>query len=187
MDKKDKKSLGEMLREARQRKNLSQRDVAKVVGVSHTAIGDLEKDKVQKVDLMLLGDLVVLLEIPVTEAIKAAGYDKVFETTETRKSLSVDEWNKYLDETDNADPLLDTDGTFNFDKYKRFLAKESIDIIDKVIKLMKKEKFDEKNVLEMINSLLEVKQKQKEISVRHTYSDAEIARLSKRADDKDEK
>ena len=46
---------------------------------------------------------------------------------------------------------------------------------------MKQEKFDEQNVLKMINSLLEVKSKQKEITVRHTYSDAELARLSERA------
>ena len=46
---------------------------------------------------------------------------------------------------------------------------------------MKQEKFDEQNVLKMIDSLLEVKQKQKEIAVCHTYSDVELARLNERA------
>ena len=181
MDNKSKKTLGQMIREARDKRDLSQRELAKLVGCSHTAIGNLEKDDVQKVDMSVLGNIIVLLEMPVAETISAAGYNNVLIMANENKSLGVDEWNEYLDKTDTSDPLLDTDGSFNYDKYKRFLAKESIDIIDKVIKLMKQQKFDEQNVLKMINSLLEVKQKQKEITVRHTYSDAELARLSERA------
>ena len=187
MDNKNKKTLGQMIREARDKRDLSQRELAKLVGCSHTAIGNLEKDDVQKVDMSVLGNIIVLLEMPVAETIKAAGYNNVLIMANENKSLGVDEWNEYLDKTDTSDPLLDTDGTFNYDKYKRFLAKESIDIIDKVIKLMKQEKFDEQNVLKMINSLLEVKGKQKEITVRHTYSDAELARLNERASKKENK
>ncbi len=187
MDNKNKKTLGQMIRDARNKRDLSQRELAKLVGCSHTAIGNLEKDDVQKVDMSVLGNIIVLLEMPVAETISAAGYNNVLIMANENKSLGVDEWNEYLDKTDTSDSLLDTDGTFNYDKYKRFLAKESIDIIDKVIKLMKQEKFDEQNVLKMINSLLEVKGKQKEITVRHTYSDAELARLNERASKKENK
>ena len=77
MDNKIEYDLKLILLAAREKKGLSQRKLAKKVGMHHSSLNDLENGKIKKVDVELLRKIAEELDLSLELLLKAAGYSQV--------------------------------------------------------------------------------------------------------------
>lgn len=77
MDKNIEYDLKLILLAAREKKGLSQRKLAKKVGIHHSSLNDLENGKVKKVDVEILRKIAEELDLSLELLLKAAGYSQV--------------------------------------------------------------------------------------------------------------
>lgn len=77
MDKNIEYDLKLILLAAREKKGLSQRKLAKKVGIHHSSLNDLENGKIKKVDVEILRKIAEELDLSLELLLKAAGYSQV--------------------------------------------------------------------------------------------------------------
>lgn len=84
----NKPDLKQILEPAREKKGLSQRKLAKKIGIHHSSLNDLENGRIQKVDIDVLRKIAEELDLSLEMLLEAAGYNEV--------ALMLEEWgNKY--------------------------------------------------------------------------------------------
>ncbi len=69
-------SLGALVKEARQKKNISARELAKLVNISHTEINNIEKGTRVKPSLLILKGFEKYLDLNFKEIAQMVGYSK---------------------------------------------------------------------------------------------------------------
>lgn len=62
---------------AREKKGLSQRKLARKIGIHHSSLNDLENGKIKKIDIEVLRKLAEELDLSLELLMKAAGYSQV--------------------------------------------------------------------------------------------------------------
>lgn len=77
MDKNIEYDLKLILLAAREKKGLSQRKLAKKVGIHHSSLNDLENGKIKKIDVEILRKIAEELDLSLELLLKAAGYSQV--------------------------------------------------------------------------------------------------------------
>ena len=174
MDKKG-KTLGEKIKDARNEKGMSQRDLAKIVGVSHTAIGDLEKDKVKNVDLNMMADIISALDMPVFETLSMTNYgDVIFYINENTQIKNREKWDEKL----QKEYYHHEKDKNNFDDVKRKLAKDGRSEVMKALNILQQRKLDEKNILNVIKLLYNIKSRFEAISKKGDISFEDFKKLT---------
>ena len=77
MEEKEQFDLKLILLAAREKKGISQRKLARKIGVHHSTINDIENGKIKKVDVEILRKVAEELDISLELLLKAAGYNQV--------------------------------------------------------------------------------------------------------------
>lgn len=70
-------ALKNLIVAGRELKNVSQRELARRIGISNTTINDLERGNIQKPGVEILINISEELEISINMLLKAAGYGKL--------------------------------------------------------------------------------------------------------------
>ena len=68
-------TLKTLIEGGRESKNISQRELARRIGLSNTSLNDLEKGKVKKPDVEMLRRIAEELDLSLQQLLNAAGYD----------------------------------------------------------------------------------------------------------------
>jgi transcriptional regulator with XRE-family HTH domain len=68
------KSLGSVLKQARERQNLSLRDVEKRTGIRNAHLSQIENETITKPEMAMLWDLAALYGLDYTQLLRLAGY-----------------------------------------------------------------------------------------------------------------
>lgn len=71
------KQLTNLIKTGREKKKISQRELARRIGLSNTSLNDLEKGKIQKPDIEILGKIAEELDLSLREILIVAGYEKL--------------------------------------------------------------------------------------------------------------
>ena len=66
-----------LIEEARVKKGISQRELAKETGISRSTLNDLINGKIKKVDIDDLRKIAEVLDMSLQELLKVAGYDEM--------------------------------------------------------------------------------------------------------------
>ena len=66
-----------ILSAAREKKGLSQRKLARIIGIHHSSLNDLENGKIKKIDIEILRKLAEELDLSLVLLMKASGYSEV--------------------------------------------------------------------------------------------------------------
>ena len=69
--------LKQILSAAREKKGLSQRKLARKIGIHHSSLNDLENGKIKKIDIEILRKLAEELDLSLVLLMKASGYSEV--------------------------------------------------------------------------------------------------------------
>ena len=69
--------LKNLIESARETKGISQRELAKLTGISRSTLNDLINGKIKKVDIDDLRKIVETLDMPLQKLLKASGYDEI--------------------------------------------------------------------------------------------------------------
>lgn len=69
--------LKNLIELARETKNISQRELAKLTDISRSTLNDLINGKIKKVDIDDLRKIAEVLDISLQKLLKVAGYDKI--------------------------------------------------------------------------------------------------------------
>lgn len=77
MDKNLEYDLKLILLAGREKKGLSQRKLAKKIGIHHSSLNDLENGKIKKIDVEVLRKIAEELDLSLELLMKAAGYNQV--------------------------------------------------------------------------------------------------------------
>lgn len=87
-----KETLGTVIKKGREKKNISQRDLAKAIGVDNSYIAKIERDISKKPAIEILFKLARLLEINLVYLLEKAGYSKleILEMVNIGVSISFD-------------------------------------------------------------------------------------------------
>jgi transcriptional regulator with XRE-family HTH domain len=83
------RSLAGTLREARQRRGLSLRDVERRTGIRNAHLSQLETGTIAKPEMALLWELAVLYELGFDVLVRLAGYGEVGVFAERRQRMTV--------------------------------------------------------------------------------------------------
>lgn len=90
MDNRDKYDLKLILLAAREKKGLSQRKLAKKIGIHHSSLNDLENGKIKKIDVEVLRKLAEELDLSLELLMTAAGYNQVAYMFKQKNGNSLD-------------------------------------------------------------------------------------------------
>lgn len=85
-----KKELADVIREARENKGISQRELARQIGVDNSSIAKIEKGHINKPTELVLKKVAKCLDIDIIELLKLADYDEndiQFITSQTEKNI----------------------------------------------------------------------------------------------------
>lgn len=85
-----KKELADVIREARENKGISQRELARQIGVDNSSIAKIEKGHINKPTELVLKKIAKCLDIDIVELLKLADYDDndiEFITSQTEKNI----------------------------------------------------------------------------------------------------
>lgn len=85
-----KKELANVIREARENKGISQRELARQIGVDNSSIAKIEKGHINKPTELVLKKIAKCLDINILELLKLADYDDndiQFITSQTEKNI----------------------------------------------------------------------------------------------------
>lgn len=77
MNKEQEYDLKHILLAGREKKGYSQRKLAKIIGIHHSSLNDLENGKIKKIDVEVLRKIAEELDLSLELLMKAAGYDQV--------------------------------------------------------------------------------------------------------------
>jgi len=178
MDKKN-KTLGEKIKEARNAKGMSQRTLAKLVGISHTAVGDLEKDKVRNVDIKMLGRIIEVLDMSPIETMRLANFmDYVFYFNENYHYPTLDAQEEERLKKNTKKRIPTDKEIIELDDYKRELAKEGLSDTMKILNILQKRNLDEASIINAIKMLYNIKSRFKVISKKGILTEEDMIRIS---------
>ena len=88
MENNEKLDLRAMLVAGREKKGLSQRKLAKKIGVHHSTLNDMENGRIKKIDVGVLGKIADELDLNLEMLLKASGYSQVAYMFEQKSSLN---------------------------------------------------------------------------------------------------
>lgn len=71
------KNLKNLIVSARSKKRISQRELARRIGVNHVSVNDLEEGRIQKPSIEILTNISKELDISISKLLKAAGYERL--------------------------------------------------------------------------------------------------------------
>lgn len=134
--------LRNLIESARVAKGISQRELAKLTGISRSTLNDLINGKIKKVDIDDLRKIAEALDMSLQELVKVAGYDEISMYFRINKAQD-----KYLDKsTKDLKRLLDEYkeseiDLLKFDAKKRDRAGDAGSLVVKVadyLKMMKR-------------------------------------------------
>lgn len=137
------KSLSEIIKESRNKLGISQRELAKRIGVDNSYIAKIESGITKKPSIAVLMDLANELKLNVFQLCDSAEYSRKELNKIIRFSSDAYDTLKSLDiiESDNIEEYLSFDEEFDF---------EYIDIV-KVLKGYKNGKINEKEAVQLID------------------------------------
>ena len=122
-------TLKTLIEGGRESKNISQRELARRIGLSNTSLNDLENGKVKKPDVEMLRRIAEELALSLQQLLNAAGYDHfsfMFSNDEFTTKSSRDLKNLIKEFRRFKFDILDWDNT------KRNIASKSIVTLDRV-------------------------------------------------------
>lgn len=122
-------TLKTLIEGGRESKNISQRELARRIGLSNTSLNDLENGKVKKPDVEMLRRIAEELDLSLQQLLNAAGYDHfsfMFSNDEFTTKSSRDLKNLIKEFRRFKFDILDWDNT------KRNIASKSIVTLDRV-------------------------------------------------------
>lgn len=154
-----------IIEEAREKKKISQRQLAKLTGYSHSTLNDIINGKIKKVDIDTLRKIADALDISLVNMLKASGYEDFalfLKSSDKYANKSNKDLKDLLDAYEKSEINL-----LDFDSNKRKITsktrKELFDIIDK----LKKDKLGKK---EEIDKLQQIFDNLKDVEEKYDYS-----------------
>ena len=69
--------LNNLIVSARSKKRISQRELARRIGINHVSVNDLEEGRIQKPSIEILTNISKELDISISKLLKAAGYERL--------------------------------------------------------------------------------------------------------------
>lgn len=88
MNEKQELDLKQILSGAREKKGYSQRKLAKIIGIHHSSLNDLENGRIKKIDVEVLRKIAEELDLSLELLLKASGYNQVAFMIEQGDSLN---------------------------------------------------------------------------------------------------
>lgn len=88
MDNNNEYNLKIILSTAREKKGYSQRKLAKIIGIHHSSLNDLENGRIKKIDVEVLRKIAEELDLSLDLLLKASGYNQVAFMFEQNSSLN---------------------------------------------------------------------------------------------------
>lgn len=127
-----------LIESARVAKGISQRELAKLTGISRSTLNDLINGKIKKVDIDDLRKIAETLDMSLQKLLKAAGYDEMslYFHANKNKDKYIDKSSKDLKELLEQYKESETD-LLQFDAKKRDKAREAGFIIFEVVEHLK--------------------------------------------------
>ena len=149
--------LKNLIESAREQRGISQRELAKISGISRSTLNDLINGKIKKINLDDLIKISETLNISLESLLEACGFDKAIKTLTTDKyaGMNTKALKKLLDEYQQSEiNLLDWDAKKRkqcFEVEKRlFDIKNRMDMSERVNK-----NYTKKEILEDIKMVIE--------------------------------
>lgn len=130
--------LKNLIESARESKGISQRELAKLTGISRSTLNDLINGKIKKVDIDDLRKIAEVLDMSLQKLLKVAGYDEMSLYFQAHKSKDkyIDKSSKDLKELIEQYKNSETE-LLQFDSKKRDKAREAGFIIFEVAEHLK--------------------------------------------------
>lgn len=69
--------LKNLIVSARNKKRISQRELARRIGINHVSVNDLEEGRIQKPSIEILTNISKELDISISKLLRAAGYERL--------------------------------------------------------------------------------------------------------------
>ena len=163
------KTLASVVKEAREKLGISQRELSRRTGIDNNTVAKIEKGERKKPNVLSLRKLSTVLRIDIAKLMKLAEYNE-----EEIEAVSSNNYNSFAIHTDNA-PVLMIDDIIKIEKEQlqiRIIIKDLLDDCD-VKKLKIGDDLQEKNVKKLVE-----KYKKKINNEIENYSKS-IAKLSK--------
>lgn len=165
--------LKNLIETAREIKGISQRELAKITGISRSTLNDLINGKIKKVDIDDLRKIAETLDMSLQELLKVAGYDEMslYFHAHKNKDKYVDKSSKDLKELIEQYKSSETD-LLQFDSKKRDKAREvgfKIFDVTEHLKLLKDGK-SEYTLEQAIEELINVQELLNPIMDKYDYS-----------------
>ena len=165
--------LKNLIESARVEKGISQRELAKLTGISRSTLNDLINGKIKKVDIDDLRKIAETLDMSLQKLLKVAGYDEMslYFHTHKNKDKYADKSSKDLKDLIEQYKESETD-LLQFDFNKREKAREAGFIIFKVaehLKLLKDGK-SEYTLEQAVEELNKAQDLLNPIMDKHDYS-----------------
>ena len=88
MNNNENNDLKKMLTVARETKGLSQRKLAKIIGIHHSSLNDLENGRIKKIDVDVLRRIAEELDLNLESVLAAAGYNQVVNSFKSKPAKS---------------------------------------------------------------------------------------------------
>lgn len=171
--------LRNLIESARVAKGISQRELAKLTGISRSTLNDLINGKIKKVDIDDLRKIAEALDMSLQELVKVAGYDEISMYFRINKAQD-----KYLDKsTKDLKRLLDEYkeseiDLLKFDAKKRNRAGDAGSLVVKVTDYLKMMKTRD-DLLYTIDDAIEDLEKAAEI-LKDVYQKYDYSKLPKK-------
>lgn len=73
----NKRILKNLIVSGRSKKRISQRELARRIGINHISVNDLEEGRIQKPSIEILTNISKELDISISKLLKAAGYGQL--------------------------------------------------------------------------------------------------------------
>ena len=162
-------TLKTLIEGGRESKNISQRELARRIGLSNTSLNDLEKGKVKKPDVEMLRRIAEELDLSLQQLLNAAGYDHfsfMFSNDEFINKSSRDLKNLIKEFRRFKFDILDWDNT------KRNIARNSIENLDRVaykLELIRDNRGINYTLDEAINDINKEIEELKKVSKKYDY------------------
>ena len=162
-------TLKTLIEGGRESKNISQRELARRIGLSNTSLNDLENGKVKKPDVEMLRRIAEELDLSLQQLLNAAGYDRfsfMFSNDEFTNKSSRDLKNLIKEFRRFKFDILDWDNT------KRNIARNSIENLDRVaykLELIRDNRGINYTLDEAINDINKEIEELKKVSKKYDY------------------
>lgn len=157
--------LKSIIEEAREKKKISQRQLAKLTGYSHSTLNDIINGKIKKVDIDALRKIADALDISLVNMLKASGYEDFalfLKASDKYANKSNKDLKDLLEAYEKSELSL-----LDFDAKKRNIVKKSREELFEIIEKLKNDKID-KN--EEIDRLQQVFDNLKDVEEKYDYS-----------------